>query len=62
MPTQDWGTDVPVSKPSVVESDNLRITDLGAGFVFTVKGMRHNLTETERDEIFTPTFAPKIDQ
>lgn len=58
MPTRDWGADVPVSQPGVVEADNPRIVDVGAGFVFTVNGLRHNLTEAEREDLFTPTHAP----
>lgn len=59
MPTSDWSSDVEVSQPIPPEGREV-LVDLG-GFGFTSGGIAHNLTEAEREAIFTPTYAPEGD-
>lgn len=51
----DWGSDVPVSMPEP-------LTEAGLipmfGFVFTIDGLRHDLSEADHERIGRPTFAP----
>lgn len=57
MPGDTWAADVTVSKPEPL-GDLPAIADFDGGFVFTTGGMAHGLTETEVEEVFTPTYAP----
>lgn len=50
-----WGTDTEVSLPEPLKVDPL--IDMG-GFCFTMQGIAHNFTETDREVFLTPTFAP----
>ena len=51
-----WASDVRVSIP--VAPTNDAQVDLGGGFVFTVGGIAHDITEATAKQISTPTFAP----
>jgi hypothetical protein len=53
-----WASDVQVSQPSGPPSDRPILVDFG-GFGFTTGGVAHNLTEAEREAIFTPFFSPQ---
>jgi hypothetical protein len=54
-----WATDVQISQP--VPPENPILVEFG-GMGFTAGGMAHNLTESDREELFRPTFAPPIQQ
>lgn len=51
-----WSTDTHISEP-VPPRDRKVLVDFG-GFGFTSGGLCHNISEEEREAIFTPTFAP----
>lgn len=51
----DWGTDVPVSMPEPL--DGVGLVPM-FGFVFTIDGLRHDLTTADHERISHPTFAP----
>jgi hypothetical protein len=52
-----WGADTPISMP--VAPDDLQPcrVDLG-GFGFTTGGLCHAITDSEREEVMAPYFAP----
>ena len=56
MAINEWGTDVPVSSPEI---PNGTIRVRFGGFAFTTKGIVHDITESDREEIFTPYYAPE---
>ena len=51
-----WGSDTEVSLPEPMTSDPL--VDMG-GFCFTIYGIAHHFTETDREVYLDPTFAPE---
>lgn len=56
-----WGTDGPISLPiakEVTGVDNPEEVDLGGGFVFTPMGLRHNLTEADREALYRSPYSP----
>lgn len=54
----NWATDVPTSMPVPVEQwPGMPKVDLG-GFMFTINGIAHDVTESELEDIYTPRFAP----
>lgn len=55
-----WGTDGQISMPmpkEVLAADPWEV-DLGGGFVFTIDGLRHNLTETDREALYRAPYSP----
>lgn len=50
-----WGADCEVSLPEPRKRQGL--IDMG-GFCFTVRGIAHDFTETDREVFLLPTFAP----
>lgn len=52
-----WAADVPVSQPEPLGKRPAMVTFEG-GFVFTTGGIAHDLTPTQAEEVFTPTYAP----
>jgi hypothetical protein len=50
-----WGSDTDVSLPEPARHDPL--IDMG-GFCFTIRGLAHDFTETDREIFMIPTFAP----
>lgn len=62
MPIENWGTDGPPSLPSVPSQDYPMLVDLsGSGFGFTAGGICHNVTQSDVEELATPSFSPPID-
>jgi hypothetical protein len=57
MATNQWGADVPISSPDSL-GDEIIMVEVGGGFVMTDRGLRHNITEEEREALVSPTFAP----
>lgn len=58
MNTSDyWGTDTPISMP-VPSEERPPLVNLG-GFGFSTGGITHDLTEEDREEMFSPFFAPE---
>jgi hypothetical protein len=57
--SDDWGSDVRISQPQPADPDIPVVVDLG-GFGFTPNGLVHNITSTEVEEVFSPTFAPPM--
>lgn len=53
-----WGTDAPVSKPSPTPDDVPVLVDFG-GFGFGADGMCHNISASDVEEAFYPTYAPE---
>lgn len=53
-----WASDVAISQPSGPPSDRPVLVDFG-GLGFTTGGIAHNITEAEREALFTPFFAPQ---
>ena len=60
MSDAPWGSDVPISMP-VPPPSYLRSgpTVAMSGFVFTVNGLHHDLTEEQRDRVFRSQFEPR---
>lgn len=56
MASSPWGSDVPISQPLAPDEDVL--VDFG-GFGFSTRGMVHNLSDSDAEEMFTPTYAPE---
>lgn len=56
MSVQDWGCDVPVSMPEPL-GGQVRAVPM-FGFVFTINGLFHDLTDVEHERLSVPTFAP----
>jgi hypothetical protein len=53
-----WSTNVPVSMPKPVDPASPVQVDFG-GFAFTTKGICHNVSQSDIDEMFTPFFSPQ---
>ena len=51
----DWGSDVPVSMPEPLDGAGLVPM---FGFVFTIDGLRHDLSEVDHERVSRPTYAP----
>lgn len=51
----DWGSDVRVSMPEPNEREALVPM---YGFVFTIDGLRHDLTEADHERLSRPGYAP----
>jgi hypothetical protein len=51
----DWGSDVPVSMPQPLE-------DVGLvpmfGFVFTINGLRHDISEADHERLSRSGYTP----
>jgi hypothetical protein len=50
-----WGSDTEVSLPE--PGLHAPIIDMG-GFCFTIRGIAHDFTETDREVFLVPTFVP----
>lgn len=60
MADTPWGTDGEASMPQVLEeADAIRIP-MG-GFCFTPLGLRIDMTATEREELLSNAYGPRID-
>lgn len=55
----NWLADTDVSMPVPPRDDQPVILDLGGGFGFTTGGLVHNITQTQRDLLMLPAFAPE---
>lgn len=55
--SDSWASDVPVSAPAAIDPARPGLVDLG-GFTFTTGGIAHNITQADREELLTPTYAP----
>lgn len=53
-----WGTDVPISMPSVPRPDEPGLIQLGDGLVMTAGGLHHDIDESAFEEYVTPTYSP----
>lgn len=53
---ESWATDTLISRPEPPSDPVLKDFD---GFGFTMNGIVHNLTESEIEDMITPTFAPE---
>lgn len=51
-----WSADVKVSMPKPIQQGDA-LVDMG-GFAFTVNGLAHNITQSDLEEISSPTFSP----
>ena len=51
----DWGSDVPVSMPEPLDGDGLVPM---FGFVFTLDGLRHDISEVDHERLSRPSYAP----
>jgi hypothetical protein len=56
MSSQPWGSDVPVSMPEPLSGQAGLVPMFG--FVFTVNGLFHDLTEADHEQLSIPTYAP----
>jgi hypothetical protein len=57
-----WGADGAVSLPQPKEhrpEDDPVEKRLGSGWVFTPMGLRHDLTEADREALYTATYSPE---
>jgi hypothetical protein len=54
----EWGTDAPISLPHPKEADAEEV-DVGGGFVFTTRGLRYDLTEPDRQELYVAPYGPR---
>jgi hypothetical protein len=52
-----WGTDTEVSMPEPLPANRQALIDMG-GFSFTIRGIAHDFTETDREVFLMPTFSP----
>ena len=57
MPGDTWAADGPVSQPEPL-SDRPALVSFDGGFCFTSGGIAHDLTATQAEEVFTPTYGP----
>ena len=57
MRDNDWGADVPISKPVPPPREQPVHVDMG-GIGFTSGGLAHYLSEADAEEWFLPTYAP----
>ena len=55
---QVWAADVPISQPVPLNPDAPSLVPMG-GFTFTAYGLMLDVTESDREEFFTPFFAPE---
>ena len=55
-----WGADGPISLPLPKEdaSPDAWEVPVGGGFVFTPGGLRHDLTETDREALYRAPYSP----
>lgn len=51
----DWGSDVPVSMPEPL--DGVGLVPM-FGFVFTIDGLRHDISEVDHERLSRPSYAP----
>lgn len=51
----DWGSDVPVSMPEPLDRDGVVPM---FGFVFTVDGLRHDISAEAHERLSRPPLAP----
>jgi hypothetical protein len=51
-----WASDVRVSQPEPPEDRPVQV-DFG-GMGFTTGGIAHNISEADREEIFSPHYSP----
>lgn len=56
MSVQDWGCDVPVSMPEPLPDTGLVPM---FGFVFTQRGLFHDLSDADHERLAVPTYAPQ---
>lgn len=56
MNVQPWGSDVRVSMPLPTVNDGPSVPMFG--FIFTVNGLSHDLSESDYERLATPTYAP----
>lgn len=57
----NYGADGMISLPSAPTTDLPMLVDLGgSGFGFTAGGICHNITESQLEELRTPSFAPPM--
>lgn len=52
-----WGADCEVSLPEPLQAQFPALIDMG-GFCFTLRGIAHAFTETDREVFLLPTFSP----
>lgn len=52
-----WGADVPISMPEPPPDDGAVSVPM-SGFVFTPAGLRHDLTEVDREELLSRGYGP----
>jgi len=52
-----WGTDGPISMPIPRAADSGDLVPFG-GFAFSPAGLVHELTEVDREEIYSDAYAP----
>lgn len=52
-----WGADVPISMP-VPRQDDGGVEVPMSGFVFTALGLRHDLSEVDREELLSRGYGP----
>lgn len=52
-----WGADTDISIPEPLPAGRTVYVDMG-GFAFTLRGLAHNFSESDRESYLIPTFAP----
>jgi hypothetical protein len=52
-----WASDTPVSLPEPVEISGPSVAMYG--FVFTEKGLMHDINQAEHERLRVPTYAPE---
>ena len=58
--TNTWSADVPVSMPKPLDESNPALVGM-FGFAFTERGLFHDLTPAEHEELRQPSFSPNLD-
>lgn len=58
MAQQVWSSDCLISAPAPIDDGRPAVVHLG-GFSWTTGGITHDLTEGDRDELLTPSYAPE---
>ncbi len=56
-----WGTNGVPSLPQAIDNDQVRRVDM-QGFCFTPYGLRVNLSEVDREELFLSAYRPPTAQ
>jgi hypothetical protein len=56
-----WAANTEISQPQGMDPDQPVMVDMG-GFGFTTGGITHNITDAERQDLFSPFYAPQGDR